>query len=78
MGGAVRDSLLGLPEEEKDWVVGTLFGEQIAIKASEENTKEIETIETRNKPTWLPPQPFLNLGVKTRLIYERLRAKSEI
>ena len=58
--------------------VGTLFGEQIAIKASNENTKEIDTIETRNKPTWLPPQPFLNLGVKTRLFFERLRAKSEI
>ena len=58
--------------------VGTLFGEQIAIKASKENTKEIETIEARNKPTQLPPQPFLNLGVKTRLIYERVRAKSEI
>jgi glycine/D-amino acid oxidase-like deaminating enzyme len=58
--------------------VGTLFGEQIAIKASGENTKEIETIEARNKPTWLPPQPFLNLGIKTRLIYERLRARSEI
>ena len=58
--------------------VGTLFGEQIAIKASEENTKEIETIEARNKPTWLPPQPFLNLGIKIRLIYERLRARSEI
>ena len=58
--------------------VGTLFGEQIAIKANEENSKEIEIIEARNKPTWLPPQPFLNLGVKTRLIYERLRARSEI
>jgi len=58
--------------------VGTLFGEQIAIKASNENTKEIETIEARNKPTWLPPQPFLNLGVKTRLFYERFRAKNEI
>ena len=58
--------------------VGTLFGEQIAIKASVENSKEIETIEARNKPTWLPPQPFLNLGVKTRLFYERLRARSEI
>ena len=58
--------------------VGTLFGEQIAIKASNENTKEIETIEARSKPTWLPPQPFLNIGVKTRLIYERFRAKSEI
>jgi len=58
--------------------VGTLFGEQIAIKASNENTNEIKTIEARNKPTWLPPQPFLDLGVKARLIFERLRAKSEI
>ena len=58
--------------------VGTLFGEQIAIKASNENTKEIETIEARNKPTLLPPQPFLDLGVKVRLVYERLRARSEI
>ncbi len=58
--------------------VGTLFGEQIAIKASNEHSKEIETIEARNKPTWLPPQPFLNLGVKARLIYERFRARSEI
>ena len=58
--------------------VGTLFGEQIAIKASNENTKEIEIIQSRNKPTWLPPHPFLNIGVKARLFYERLRAKSEI
>ena len=58
--------------------VGTLFGEQIAIKASNEDSDEINIIESRSKPTWLPPQPFLNIGVKTRLIYERLRAKSEI
>ena len=43
-----------------------------------ENTKEIEIIEARNKPTWLPPDPFLNLGVRARLIYERIKAKSEI
>ncbi len=58
--------------------VGTLFGEQIALKAINENTNEIKTIEARNKPTWLPPQPFLNFGIKTRLIYERLKAKTEI
>ena len=58
--------------------MGTLFGEQIALKAINESTNEIKTIEARNKPTWLPPQPFLNLGIKTRLVYERLRAKSEI
>ena len=58
--------------------VGTLFGEQIAIKASNENSDEIKIIEKRRKPTWLPPQPFLNLGIKTRLLYERYRAKSDI
>ena len=58
--------------------VGTLFGEQIAMKASNRITKEIEIIEARNKPNWLPPQPLLNFGIKTRLAYERFRAKSEI
>ncbi len=58
--------------------VGTLFGEQIALKASNENTSEIKIIEKRKKPTWLPPQPLLGIGIKTRLFYERLRAKSEI
>ena len=58
--------------------VGTLFGEQIALKASNENTKEIEIIEKRNKPTWLPPEPFLSMGIKSRLLYERFIARSEI
>ena len=58
--------------------VGTLFGEQIAIKASGENSNEISTIEARSKPTWLPPNPFLSVGVQLRLIYERIRARSEI
>jgi glycine/D-amino acid oxidase-like deaminating enzyme len=58
--------------------VGTLFGEQIAIKASEENSEEIKIIEQKKNPTWLPPEPFLNIGVKTRLMYERLRSRSDI
>jgi len=58
--------------------VGTLFGEQIAIKASNENSNEINIIEKRNKPTWLPPQPFLSLGVRTRLMYERFRSKLDL
>ena len=65
-----------------------------ALLLSQENTRSVgnmgvnargdkidshnEVIETRNEPTWLPPQPFLNLGVKTRLIYERLRASKDI
>ena len=58
--------------------VGTLFGEQIAIMANNENTKEIDLIRSRPKPTWLPPEPFLNLGVKARLIVERFKAHKEI
>ncbi len=58
--------------------VGTLFGEQIAIKAIGESSSEIDTIEKRNKPSWLPPEPFLSIGIKSKLIYERLRARSEI
>ena len=58
--------------------VGTLFGEQIAIKASNEHSLEIDCIESITKPTWLPPEPFLSMGVKARLLFERLKAKSEI
>ena len=58
--------------------VGTLFGEEIAIKASNGHTKEIETIESISKHTWLPPQPFLNIGIHSRLFYERIKAASEI
>ena len=58
--------------------VGTLFGEQIAIKASNENSNEIRIIESRSKPTWLPPQPFLNIGIQSRLLYERFRSKLDL
>ena len=58
--------------------VGTLFGEQIAIKAIGENSKEIETIESLKKAKWLPPNPLLNFGIKTKLYYERLKAISEL
>jgi len=58
--------------------VGTLFGEQIAIKATGESNREIESIESLNKAKWLPPNPLLNFGIKTKLYYERLIARSEI
>ena len=58
--------------------VGTLFGEQIAIMASDQQSDEIEIINKRVKPNWLPPSPILNIGVQARLFFERLRARSEI
>ncbi len=58
--------------------VGTFFGEQIAIMASNQDSELISLIEDRIKPTWLPPKPLLNIGIYLRLLYERLRAASEI
>ncbi len=58
--------------------VGTLFGEQIALMAEEENSQEISIIQSKKQPNWLPPQPFLNIGVFARLLFERIIAKSEI
>ena len=57
--------------------VGTLFGEQIAIMAEGENSDEISIIRSRKQPNWLPPQPFLNLGIFVRLLFERMIAKNE-
>jgi len=57
--------------------VGTLFGEQIALMASNQHSEEISVIDERKKPNWLPPQPFLNIGIYTRLAYERIKARSE-
>jgi len=58
--------------------VGTLFGEQIALMASGELSREIEIINQRNKPNKLPLNTFLNIGIKLRLMYEKHIARSEI
>ncbi len=57
---------------------GTFFGEQIALMASNQDSDKISIIENRVKPTKLPTDILLNIGVYTRLIYERLRARTEI
>ena len=58
--------------------LGTLFGEQIALKALGQQTKEIDLINLKEEPKWLPPEPFLSIGIKTRLMFERIKAKTEI
>ena len=46
--------------------------------ASKQQSDEINQIQEIKKPNWLPPQPFLNIGIYSRLAYERFKAKSEI
>ena len=58
--------------------VGTLFGEQIALMSSNQDSEEIKIIQERKRPNWLLPQPFLNIGIHSKLFYERIRASSEI
>jgi glycine/D-amino acid oxidase-like deaminating enzyme len=58
--------------------LGTLFGEQIALKASNVSTHEIQIIENITKPTRLPPDPLLAFIINIRLAYEKLKARSEI
>jgi len=57
---------------------GTFFGEQIALMASNQDSDKINLIESIVKPTKLPSELLLNIGVYTRLFYERLRARTEI
>lgn len=57
--------------------LATLFGEQLAIKALGGDSPELRAIEQRPDPTWLPPQPFLHIGVKTRLAKDRYFARKE-
>ena len=58
--------------------LGTLFGEEIANKVSNNMTNEIYLIQKTKKPNWLPPQPFLNLGIKARFLIDKNYAKSEL
>ena len=46
--------------------------------ASNQDSDKITLIENRVKPTKLPNEILLNIGVYTRLFYERLRARTEI
>ena len=52
------------------------LNERTGIKTLDRD--EINIIESRSKPTWLPPQTFLNIGVITRLMFERFRSRSDV
>ena len=57
---------------------GTLFGEQIALMAANQESDEIRIIDERKKPNKLPFKPLLSLGINLRLFYEKIIARTEI
>ena len=46
--------------------------------ATNQQSKEIKIIEERKKPNKLPFKPILDVGIKLRLLYEYIKARSEI
>lgn len=57
--------------------LATLFGEQIAYRAMDKPQPIAQLIYQRPKARWLPPQPFLNLGIRAKLAIDRQEAKDD-
>ncbi|MDB9752515.1 FAD-binding oxidoreductase [Oceanospirillaceae bacterium] len=57
--------------------LATLFGEQMAYRASGQMTDTMAMIEARPKPNALPVQPLLSLGVRLRLVRDGIIARKE-
>lgn len=58
--------------------LGTLFGHEAALQLLNKATVVSGMITARPKPNWLPPQPFLNWGVKMKLAKDKLQAAREV
>lgn len=58
--------------------LATLFGQEIAYQALSQASPIRQLINIRPKPSWLPPQPFLNWGVRLKLAKDKLKAAKEV
>ena len=57
--------------------LGSLFGQLIVDYALDQPSEELEKVLSLEKPTLLPPRPLFDIGLQTRLAYNRYRGKSE-
>lgn len=55
-----------------------LFGEEAALQALNQSSPNKALIDSRPKPSWLPPQPFLNWGVRFKLAKDKFKATEEV
>ncbi len=57
--------------------MGSLFGELIVDYASGHDSEHLEQVLGQEKPTFVPPRPLLDIGLKTRLAWQRYQGRSE-
>ncbi|MGL1920175.1 MAG: FAD-binding oxidoreductase [Hyphomicrobiales bacterium] len=74
--------------DDRFWTIGCyngggiglahLFGHEVALQVLNKPSDISNLIQSRPKPNWLPPQPFLNWGVKIKLANDKLKATHEV
>lgn len=57
--------------------MGSLFGKLIVDYALEQPSEELSQLLSQEKPTMLPPRPFFDIGLQTRLAFNRFRGRVE-
>jgi glycine/D-amino acid oxidase-like deaminating enzyme len=57
--------------------MGSLFGKLIVDYASGHKSEHLEQVLGQDKPIFIPPRPFLDIGLKTRLAWQRYQGRSE-
>ena len=57
--------------------MGSLFGKLIVDYASGYESEQLEQVLAQEKPVLIPPRPFLDIGLKTRLAWQRHQGRGE-
>ena len=57
---------------------GTMFGKTLAEELSGRESQYIDTLNNLEKPSVLPPQPFLYIGAKATIALHKLRVGTDL
>ncbi len=57
--------------------MGSLFGKLIVDYALNHESDELSQVLNQEKPTFIPPRPFFDIGLQARLAYNRFRGRPE-
>ena len=57
---------------------GTMFGKTLAEELSGWKSQNIVTLNNLEKPSVLPPQPFLYIGAKATIALHKLRVVTDL